>query len=390
MTIEGLGSATLYRPAAAVEQQEALSKTDWKTHSVVVLSYLLIGIGFGLACSAVYFVATVGPLIAMASPVIPIALGILGLQYTAGPDSKLSPVHSARNQPIGIVNNGGNCWINASLQLLFNVPAYRKMMENLSAKSNSLVQRVMSNSGLLPLISAFETYKKEEQGTISASSKQSVDSQTIRQWLHTQDPSISLDIDVQDDPLHMLSPVLKKAGHRLPTEISKEITRQGTDVSINSQRTSPYYFDLAFDLDGGENNLTDALNHHFNYTEQLPTAGIRQTIRFLEKTPDEFSVVLESAAETSAKVVRKVEGAMEVSLTATQVGKDAHYVPDGFITHEGDTRNWGHYVAYLYKDGSWWEASDFSVRKISLKEAAEKLSTARFIHYQRASSAVQS
>ena len=161
MPIQNINSANLLPFPIGQEKKEALSKTDWKTYSFVVLSYFSIGVGFVLACSAVY----TATLLAIASPVLPIALGILGLQYTATQQTNqfnLLPPGDIIDKPRGLDNKSGNCWINATCQILFHVPAWKGRLEHMNTQADSPMQKVQKNlspkSWIFPVIDAYRNY----------------------------------------------------------------------------------------------------------------------------------------------------------------------------------------------------------------------------------------
>lgn len=377
MKTESVTSAPPYPQLNAVDQSQELSTTDWKTHTFVVLSYLLITIGIGLACAALYIAATVHPMIAVASPTLPIVLGILGLQYSDSESrAKISePVQAPvidGSRPIGIHNDSANCWINASLQLLFNVPAFKKVME--------------SNSGLFSwgrseLTKAYNIYKAGGE----------VDSKKLRKWIHKLKPTVDPSDSFQHPADLFLNFALEQVGYSLPKEIRHQITQRAgeKDKVISIPGRSTQSFDLSWPLQQEKNklNLSKGLNQYFHDQETNGSEVIRNRL-ILERAPEDFSITIDFSNETE-KVTKKVQGAMAVSLTTAQVGENADYFCDGFICHLGDSTNSGHYVAYVYKDGNWWEISDSSVNQINAKVANEKISTACFIHYQRAEPAAQ-
>ncbi len=369
-------------PITAAPPEQNLSKTDWKTHALVVLGYVLVAIGIALAFCAPYIAFTVQPMLAVASPVLPIALGVLGIQYASEP---LSPVKVAAPvkpsnvvvvPPIGIANKSGNCWINSSLQLLFNVPAYRRVMENLLENTD-------------PKLSIFrDAYKTHNEGG-------HVDSQKIREWLHKLNPrEVSLNSSQQLCYEICLSAILLKVGYSLPKEIRHQITREGeraNSVSVAPLPTSIFDISTDFIDENANNNVTDALNHYFYKTEPSNIEDetgkvIRKrtlaTILTLDSKPEDFSISVDFSKTLKKKDVKELQGAMEVSLSR-QLGNDADYFCDGFIRHSGSGTGYGHYIAYFLKDGKWWEASDSDVGQMDLKEVNEQLAKASYIHYQK-------
>ncbi len=374
MELGPVTSATQVSAMAAPQGQE-LSSTDWKVYAKVVLSYMLIGIGLALACSSIYLAFAFNPMIAAASPITPIALGVLLLNSTE-PKMEVKAPELVKAQslddtpPIGIANpRGGNCWINASLQLFFNVPAFRKVMENLSKESE-----------LSELYSAFEIYTNGEK----------VDSQILREWLSKNDPSIDPSPSVHDDPFYFLLPVLKKSGYFVAKEIENSVLVNKAQKTNLSTSSACYYLNFAFPETEIVPTLSEGLDQHFYTSENLSSGELRKTIRDLDRIPDDFCIAVHRGGDDQAKKKMEIKGAMEVSLNGDHIGKDTLYYPDGFICHEGDSVNYGHYVAYVYKAGSWWKMSDSSAQPISLDKATKMIEQAVMIHYQKVPSQAQS
>src|SRR6185312_4933592 len=96
--------------------------------------------------------------------------------------------------PMGIRREGNNCWVNASLQILFNVPVFKRLIENLNNPSDPV---------LIEIKAAFETYKQRGE----------VDSQRIRNLLPNLNRQIDPSSSAPDDPILFLNPLLKKLGY---------------------------------------------------------------------------------------------------------------------------------------------------------------------------------
>nr|NGX27351.1 hypothetical protein [Chlamydiota bacterium] len=164
------------------------SETTWKTHALVVLSYFLIGIGIALACASVYLATVVHPMIAMATPIVPIVLGILLRPNTSSGlfFASKAPVY-IKGQPLGISNrDSSTCWLNAALQVLNHASSYKELMQETAKNSDTITQqsvkKLLPFFGLFPLISAFKNYQAELDEE-SGRPLSSVSSATVRKWL---------------------------------------------------------------------------------------------------------------------------------------------------------------------------------------------------------------
>jgi ubiquitin C-terminal hydrolase len=359
---------------AKAPQEAKLSKTDWKVHALVVLSYLLIGIGLLLAFSSFYLAFTVNPMIAAAAPSLPIALGALGLHYGSGqradvkPQVPTRPASPVERPPIGIENpSGGNCWINASLQLLFNLPGYKRAM-----------QKVLMSTDLelAPLRKAYLSYLKGED----------VDSQEIRTWLHAQKSSIPIESSTQRSYEDCLETILYKIGYSLPKEIRHRVTWEGDIGKSDRRPSSPSCsIELSIHLTKTGYDVTKALDDYFYSEDRFENGQVARDLLTFEKAPDSFGVkCCDSKDYFAKKSTEQLKGAMETRLKSTQVGEDTHYFCDAFIVHDGTENDLGHFISYINKNGQWWEADDQKkpiVRQIDLAEVETKLANASFVHY---------
>lgn len=366
-------------PTIAAPSEQTLSKTDWKTHALVVLSYLLVGIGITLAFCAPYIAFTVQPMLAVASPVLPIALGVLGLQYSSEPVSPVKvaapvkPSNVAVVPPIGIKREGNNCWVNASLQILFNVPVFKGLMENLNNPSDPVLSEIKTT---------FETYKQGGK----------VDSQRIRNLLPKLNPKIDPSSQFPEDPILFLEPFLQSTDYLPLKEYGHEIKREnGNVVSMMRHQNEKIHFDLSHHYNKKTTNLTESLNDYFNNIEKKGEKSESFSF-FLKEIPEDFSITIQTRYKKIkrpdgtiqfVKKERVVQGAMEVSLPGFNTGKETSYFCDSFIVHSGRTDENGHYIAYLLKDGMWWEANDHIVKSIDQEEANRLIKTAYFRHYQK-------
>jgi len=368
MATSRIPSATPLVQATTAPQDAKLSKTDWKVHALVVLSYLLIGIGLLLAFSSFYLAFTVNPMIAAAAPSLPIVIGAFGLQFASGKKGEVKPIAHIRpatpieRRPIGIGNpSGKDCWINASLQLLFNVPAYRRAMQKVL---------IDTNKDLAPLRKAYLNYLKGED----------VDSDEIRKWLHGLNRSIPIDSSQTGFYDDCLDTILNKIGYSHPKEIRHRVTVDGNAAKAARIPSSPSTsIDLCLHLSKTGHDITKALDDYFYSENRNENGQVARDLLSFEKAPDSFGVKCR-APEFTGDV--QIKGAMETRLTSAQVGEDTHYFCDAFIVHELTENGIDHFVAYFYKNGVWWKADDPKITEIKdLAEVEVKLASAAFIHY---------
>ena len=368
-------AVTSPNPTTFERWKDQLSKIDWKVHSLVVLGYLLVGIGIALACASPFIAFVIHPMIGASAPVFFLAGGAAALQESKkklSSNKLLPPIPPLRGLPNA---KAGNCWLNSFTQLLLHVPAFRKKIEELLVESqswkNKIHQTFNPRGWLYPFLDFYKRYHKGE----------SVDPQQLRDWL-SQHIDVSPVESVQEEPLLFCDYFFKQARHHLPLEMQIMTTNPKKEDSKISTTSPSYYFSLGSLLDGENNSLPDAFKKYFHFFQKRGSEQ-DEIERFLKDPPEDFSVYLDQAALLGQKVVRKVQDAMEFSLQASQIGKKTKYRCDGFSRHIGSTAKAGHYIAYFYENGHWYEASDDVIKWINPQQAEQHLSTAWFIHYAK-------
>lgn len=91
---------------------------------------------------------------------------------------------------------------------------------------------------------------------------------------------------------------------------------------------------------------------------------------------EEFTVNM-LRGDASTRLGNKVKNCLHLD---TRVGA---FECDGFIVHKGSSVASGHYVAYIYKVGQWWEINDSRVTQITEKQATTFAEDASVYHYQK-------
>ncbi|MDN3506838.1 MAG: hypothetical protein P0S96_06380 [Simkaniaceae bacterium] len=326
------------------------SKTTLKTHALVVLSYVLIGIGIALACASVYMATVMHPMLAIATPAAPIAMGILlkpGESYGGIFSTSRAPVY-IKGQPLGFHNqDGSTCWMNSALAVLFNCSTGKELMGNLSA----------TNFSLFPLRSAFRNYRTEltEEGGRPTSS---VSSASIRSWFNR----LLKDSGSQEDPDRLFDTVFGKAGYSLP------LIEQTSDGK--TRPSGGYYIPLLPER-GKKTPFSSLLDAFFNESPK----------KWFSQAPTGFMTVAYRGDETG-KAKDAIDFPMSFEFSKEQCREgNRSYSPDAFILHHGSGTGSGHYTAYIHRNGYWWHVNDHNVTQVSDREAASKIQSAYIVHY---------
>ncbi|NGX38312.1 MAG: hypothetical protein K1000chlam2_01485 [Chlamydiae bacterium] len=349
-----------------MEHDTSLSKKDWKTHSLVVLSYLLVGIGIVLACAFPYIALMTNHTVAILIPAVVIASGVLGgiqAMHFGTPDRTVeAPAGSPKCPFIGLHRKGQNCWLNAALQLVFNTPAFKKRLE----------QRSFWKGGLNDVMSAFRQYKKE---TTNVSS---VDTQAIRKWLSTKVSSLDPSPKIQEEPWQFLSYFLDQITSQLPKQTVKTVSQVENKASTVQSTNEPLtFFELGVYYHEAK-SLHEAFDLYFN--ESLNPRD--KSLRFYTASPEDFSIRF-LPKDSSGKVKKNYRMPMQWETTERHFGGKSQYVCDAFLYHDGNSSEYGHWVACLYDKGHWWKISDAIRTLIPKQQAQAYLDDSAWVHYQK-------
>jgi len=355
MEIQAVGAPASLMPLAP---ERSLSKTTLKTHALVVLSYLLIGIGIALACASVYMATMMSPMLAMATPVAPIALGILLKPgETSGGifSTSKAPVY-IKGQPLGFRNeDGSTCWLNSAMQVLFGSSSGKGLMGNLS----------ITNFSLFPLRSAFRRNQAEllEEGGRPISS---VSSAKVREWLSGLLPSIPKS-NTQEDPMDFLNLVFSKTGYHLPLMEQPKGKNAKPCTNTSTIMLFPEY--------GKKQPFSTLLNGFFDGEEK----------KWFTEAPKGFIVGAYRTAPDEGQSVKGTDSIAfpkNLELTKAQCREGSRkYSPDAFILHLGAGTESGHYMAYIHRNGYWWKANDEKITQVTDGEAETRIQAASIVHY---------
>jgi ubiquitin C-terminal hydrolase len=350
MKIQAVSATPDLHAARAPKQWDA---TTLKTHAVVVLSYLLIGVGIFLACASLYMATMIPPMLAVALPALPLAAGVIVRPSSSTGLLSVSsaPVHLP-GQPLGMGNeDGATCWLNSALQLCFNTSSGKALMHGISATKFSL----------LPLRAAFHRYRAELANGWERSIT-SVSSAKVREWLSGLVPRIPKK-GTQEDPVEFFNLLFEKTGFHLPLmeqpEGQKAKAIKDTSLIMLFPEAGKKFSDMLGDFFVGSGK------------------------KWFTESPEGFLTVAYQTAEIG-KMSGGIDYPFSLELTEEQCkGADRTYEPTAFIMHHGSERESGHYTAFIKRKGRWWHANDASVTEVSEGEAIKASKQALIVHWAK-------
>lgn len=356
------------------------SKTTWKTHALVVMSYLLIGIGIMLSCASLYMAAVFHPVVTIL-PTIPLGAGVLLAQRAT---VNIFPTQSFYpGQPLGMINqdkNGNrvNCWLIAGFIMVCLASSYRMLLHKFSQQNELPKEKLPNYYSMLRLITAFQEYQRElEEGKEAISS---VKIQALREWLAHHEKIISPE-GSQEDPTEFLRLVQKKTGNYLPLlEDNGQEVQDPKDTCIL----------LLFETDK-KHTFKELFNTYFT----------QEGKRWFTEPPSDFLIEIErggfdfqgnkkSWEYGDKKINIELDCPFALELTkqhCPSLKNPQTYAPDVFIINESYCSRSGHYVTYANWKGQWWLINDQNVFPISINEAEKAIRSASFIHYTQTTQA---
>ncbi|NGX38933.1 MAG: hypothetical protein KR126chlam1_00250 [Chlamydiae bacterium] len=410
MTIQSVQAADPLLPVhqAPPSKEESLSKTDWKTHSLVVLSTLLIGIGVSLAVASIYFAVIVHPMAALL-PAVPLILGVaMATEHDKrkpikAPPSTVDPLTRYLQKqmqgmpyPIGIHNDSANCWINSVLQIL----------SYLCQGQSSFRNRLQKAENLSPLFSAI-THLEMEMNSSTPPAISSLNTQRLRLWLHnTIMPEAPIDEGRHVDSAELLVKILDAMQCTIPIEEQNIIKEKGKSDK-KSIREAPYSL-VALGMKPNKKESFMTLLKRFFYSgfesenekiareigkseESSDEGKTVETKKCLLSSPEDFFITLNrftynKSSKRTEKIHHPIDVSFSLELSESQCKSEdrKNYFVNAFIEHEGLSANSGHYIAYILVGKQWFLLSDHKeVKPISLTDAKKALERAYIIHYQQ-------
>lgn len=436
-SIHSQSTSTFMLLPIVVQRHQELSSTDRKTYFLIIFCRFLIGAGIALALASFYLLHIVHPIIALSIPAIPIALGILGLQFF-GRKASSSKIEETKTKnvsrktikkeelntpqsishpkltwipsifyslvslttsfipsiifsstkknvenpqifPLGLDNKKANCWLNAVFQLIAN-SIYREDIDAIFKGSDQTLKKT-----LLPLKEAIDCYRLEAIGdrnftkTIS-----SVDTQLLREWLFKLKVINSASFRDQEDPFDFLKFFLKTTNHNMPNVVEETTNMRMGKISSYSKPSYSYDF-ITPDISPEKKNISlqKVLDNFFQFTNIVSPSITTKIMRSFTTSPKDLLIRLNRPIKDKAEEIDiKITIPLIFHAKKEQFGKKASYELDAFIARLGKTVNSGHYITYIRKQGKWWELND---RKISIINENEVQNLAKnnayIVHY---------
>jgi hypothetical protein len=264
-------------------------------------------------------------------------------------------------QPVGLCNNGNNCWLNAALQLLVHVPNFHYRMQQIPV--------------LAQFVSAYTTAREGCQKVAS------VDTQGVRQWLSTETRGRICLNPTQEDAAELFEHLFQGQG----TLYDFYRTNNGT---VTDPRSEPF---IKIDLAHHRTSPSTFQNLFAYYFDSYSTDGQHIQLSFFHP-PDDILLQFErfyQCPDSPVLKLGKVNDLLDVpeGFTVPQqfvyTRESPSYQCDAFLVHVGQDLSAGHYIAYIKVGNTWWYCSDANVYPISAEDAAEARKKSYIVHFSK-------
>lgn len=346
--------------------QQNLCTTDNKIYALLIIGRVLQAAALASVIAAIAFSFTVGHVVLLAT--IPaIALGLLGTHIAGNPEEINNMLQMTRpfvpGQPVGLVNGGSDCWLNSSLQLMVNSPAYHQRMRQIPQLADFL-----------------DTYQANRTNYQKVATN--IGTHEIRQFLSRETGGQIRDSYDQEDAAQFFEYLFQgpNAVHQLDQQID------GGAPAL--RRESLLQIDL------GENprpNFQQLFNSYFDHTTDR---GQRMQLHF-QRAPSDLLVQAKrfyqymdtSGALQQGKITDTIDVPERLSLPNRFVrsGEAPEYTCDGFTVHSGSSPDGGHYTCYLKRQNTWWYCSDTNVFEVTTHQAHNAMKHGYIFHYAKSS-----
>ncbi len=340
-----------------------LCTTDSKVYAFLVMGRVLQAAALVSLAASIACTFMVSP-ISLIAAIPAIALGVLGTYVAGNPQELNDLLQMSRpfvpGQPVGLIREGNDCWLNSSLQLLANTPSFRRRLRQIPEFSQFLDNYAATRTNYQKVASNIDTH-------------------AIRQFLNRATAGQITSGSAQEDPAQLFEYLFQ--GPHAVYQFEQQL-----DGAAPIARGEPM---IQLDLSPNPRpNLQQLLNNYFDYR-----SDIDQHIQlFFQRAPDDLLIQAKRFYQhidptNGALVQGKTNDRLNVSENLVlsenfvRSRQQQNYVCDGFLIHHGTSQDRGHYTCYLKVDNAWWYLSDSTVYEVPAREALEAMADGYIFHY---------
>jgi ubiquitin C-terminal hydrolase len=343
-----------------------LCSTDSKVYAFLIVGRILQAAALVCFAASIAFTFIVGPIVLIAS--IPaIALGILGTYVAGNPEELNAMLQMSRpfvpGQPVGLDNNGNNCWLNSSLQLLCNSPSFHRRLRQ------------------IPEFSQFLGAYAAARGNYQKVAK-NVNTHAIRQFLSCETLGQITDGHTQEDAAQLFEYLFQ--GPNAPYQFDQQI-----NGGASTLRREPM-IQIDPGIMGPRPSVQQLFNHYFDYQSDI---GQRVQL-FFQNSPNDLLIQMKrfyqhidpiSRTLQQGKISDPIDVPERLAIPNHFVRsiESAEYICDGFAIHNGVNQDGGHYTSFIKVGTVWWYCSDTTVYEVSTRQALDAMKDGYIFHYSK-------
>lgn len=295
-------------------------------------------------------------------------------------EGPLPTIESSQHPPVGLTNEGCNCWANSCLQFLMNIPTYR---EAVFFRKDS------------PLTRNMQRYLRAQALGETVASR--VNTQEIRTFLSSRPRGTQIGTLIhrssrrQEDVSEALEYIFHEAG------LYNDVSEAYLDQPFHDVPRASPFIGLGF-ASAGENAPFGP--HMAQYFDYLADGLLRRFRKFRGKAPSDLIVkqerfyrldIVETGEFIQGKHLQKIDVPLRYQLPpeyTTEETEPTEYECDAFITHIGRSMNSGHYVAFLKKQDpvgrvTYWKCDDNKIFPILEETFLSEMKVAYFLHFKK-------
>ncbi|GMI52234.1 hypothetical protein TeGR_g11122 [Tetraparma gracilis] len=326
--------------------------------------------------------------------------------------SQSAPIPT-RSLPVGINNVGNTCFANSALQCLLSSSLLSQTLHEAPSLefSSPLRSATPGRAKRVKTKSANAVWLQKELHKLLCSyqsSSRAVDAGNITR--HVDKLSSCLRFGRQEDAHEFVRALLdllcldgfnKHVSKLFEGGLESAVTCQTCD---NVSRTKDRYMDLSLDIDDTTTSSLEAALRRFTMVEKLSADCLVDCARCRVKRRVTKGLLLSSAPSVLTFHLKRFTcdrygriqriskhvgfpAALDLSPYLTSGkgdtgGGGSAYSLFAIVCHRGQSVNSGHYIAYVKRDGRWYEANDSRIRPVTEKEVLQQ--PAYMIFYEKA------
>lgn len=297
-----------------------------------------------------------------------------------------------RKDAVGLVNLGMTCFLNATLQQFFGIPAFRKIVINYNGDDGFLIE----------LKNLFCRMRESSTGAVSPI-------KLTENWVNWD--GTKLNVHTQQDASEFIQMLIDKVSLIVPQTMFRGMLVNhidGITEEFHAERCEPFTV-LALPITSPSTSLNDCLDsiHNINYftdknqyfAESLKKKIDAKQIEYLQNLPDHLVIQLKrfeldyntwmlKKMNYPVYFTKEIDVNQHIDPHISSISNTVYQL-NGVVMHMGTVQS-GHYYSYVKNraTGEWYKFNDTNTEITTLddimKNANDQMSNAYLLFYDRA------